>query len=217
MVNTEQLWSVVEDQRRRVAAFLESLSDHEWTQPSLCAGWTIKDVAAHLAVVPHAPSVWRMLPMILGARGSLDQVNHDIACHYSRQLSTDQLVADLRDNAATRVLPRVTSVQNLAMDIVVHGQDMALPLKRDLPVPPDAALNALQRAWTMGWPFHARRRLAGYRLTAIDADWAAGDGPTIAGTTVTLLLLVTGREESVLPLLDGPGVPHFASSPRPKS
>ena len=211
-MNTEQLWSVVEDQRRRIAAFLAYLPEGDWMQPSLCDGWTIKDVAAHLAVVPHAPSMWRMMPMLLAARGSLDQVNHDIACHYSQQRSTDQLIADLRDNPATRDLPRVTSVQNLAMDIVVHGQDMALPLNRELAVPPDAALNAFQRAWSMGWPFHARKKLAGYRLTATDTDWAAGDGPTIAGTTLTLLLLATGRTKTALPLLNGPGVPQLALS-----
>lgn len=215
-MNTEQLWSVIEDQRHRIATFLASLSDNEWAQPSLCDGWTIKDVAAHLAVVPHAPSIWRMLPMILAAGGSLDRVNHDIACQYSEGRSTNQLVADLRDNAASRDLPRVTSVENLAMDIVVHGQDIALPLNRDLPVPPDAALNALERAWSMGWPFHARTKLAGYRLTATDTDWAAGDGPTISGTTLTLLLLATGRTKTVLPLLAGPGMHQFTSStPQP--
>ena len=68
----------------------------------------------------------------------------------------------------------------------------------------------------MGWPFHARRRLAGYRLTATDADWAAGDGPLIAGTTVALLLLATGRVNAALPLLHGPGVPLLTSSPSPR-
>ena len=80
----------------------------------------------------------------------------------------------------------------------------------------EAARNALQRAWSMGWPFHARRRLAGYRLTATDADWAAGDGPRIAGTTVALLLLATGRVNAALPLLHGPGVPLLTSSPSPR-
>ena len=63
-MNTNQLWGVVEDQRLRVAAFLEPLTDDAWAHPSLCDGWTVKDVAAHLAVVPHAPSLGRMLPMV---------------------------------------------------------------------------------------------------------------------------------------------------------
>ena len=214
-MNTNQLWGVVEDQRLRVAAFLEPLTDDAWAHPSLCDGWTVKDVAAHLAVVPHAPSLGRMLPMVLRARGSLDQVNHDIACHYAQQHSTSELVAALRDHATSRDLPTVTSVENLAMDIVVHGQDMALPLRRDLPVPPDATRNALERAWAMGWPFHARRKLAGYRLTATDADWSVGDGDLITGTTVALLLLATGRVHAAIPLLDGPGVPRLSASTPP--
>lgn len=60
--------------------------------------------------------------------------------------------------------------------------------------------------------FHARRRLAGYRLSATDAGWTAGDGPGITGTTVALLLLATGRVAAALPLLDGPGVPLLAST-----
>ncbi len=216
-MSTEVLWRVVEDQRNRIAAFLESLAEKEWTQPSLCDGWTVKDVAAHLAVVPHAPSLRQMLPMVLRARGSLDQVNHDIACRYALERSTDQLVAELRENASTRDLPKVTSVQNLAMDIVVHGQDMALALNRELPVPADASLNALQRVWSMGWPFHARRKLAGYRFSATDADWTTGDGPGITGTTIALLLLATGRVTAARPLLDGPGVLLLASSAPPSS
>ena len=214
-MDTEQLWAIVEDQRLRVAAFLEPLTEHEWAHPSLCDGWTVKDVAAHLAVVPHAPTLWRMLPMVLRARGSLDQVNHDIACHFAQQNSTAALVADLRDHATSRDLPRVTTVQNLAMDIVVHGQDMALPLHRELAVPPDAARYALERAWSMGWPFHASRKLAPYRLAATDSDWVAGEGPTIAGTSVALLLLATGRVQPALPLLDGPGVSRLATSLHP--
>lgn len=211
-MDTEQLWAIVEDQRIRVAAFLESLTDAEWGKQSLCDGWTVKDVAAHLAVVPRAPSLARMVPMILRAGGSLDRVNHDIACRYAAQRTPRQLVADLRDDAALRTLPTVTSVQNLAMDIVVHGQDMALPLGRDLPVPADASLNALQRVWSMGWPFHAVKRLVGYRLAATDADWAAGDGPVVKGPTLALLLLATGRGHAVLPQLSGEGAESLAAS-----
>ena len=211
-MNTEQLWGIVEDQRRRTADFLGSLSQDEWGRPSLSEGWTVKDVAAHLAVVPHAPSVWRMLPMVVRARGSLDLVNHDIACAYARERQPHELVAELRGSATSRELPSVTSVQNLAMDIVVHGLDMAVPLGRTLPIPPDAALNALDRAWTMGWPFHARKRLSGYRLAATDADWFVGEGPLLRGTVVALLLLATGRVAPALALLEGEGVPLLSDA-----
>ncbi|MGY2063718.1 hypothetical protein ACW9HQ_53220, partial [Nocardia gipuzkoensis] len=58
--------------------------------------------------------------------------------------------------------------------------------------------------WTMGWPFHARRRLHQFRLTATDTDWTAGEGPEIQGPILPLLLLLTGRPIA-LRQLTGPG------------
>ena len=205
-MNTEELWTVVAGQRRAIAAFLASLGPDEWGRPSLCDGWTVKDVAAHLAVVPHAPSVLRTVGMVVRARGNADQVNHDIACAYAAQRSPGELVAELRDQVTDRRLPGVTTLKNLAMDLVAHSQDMAIPLGRDLPVDPAAALNALDRAWTMGWPWHAAKRFAGYRLVATDADWSAGQGDEIRGPVLSLLLLATGREPAALPALAGAGL-----------
>ena len=71
-------------------------------------------------------------------------------------------------------------------------------------MPVDAATAALDRAWRMGFPFGARKRLAGFRLESTDADWAAGEGPAVTGTSASLLLLVTGRDV-VAPELTGPG------------
>jgi hypothetical protein len=38
------------------------------------------------------------------------------------------------------------------------------------------AVGALDRVWQRGHPFHARRRLAGLRRVASDADWSGGEG-----------------------------------------
>ncbi|MFC4123649.1 hypothetical protein [Nocardia rhizosphaerae] len=46
----------------------------------------------------------------------------------------------------------------------------------------------------MGWPFWARRRFAGRKLVADDSGWAGGAGPEIHGSTLDLLLLLTGRQ-----------------------
>jgi hypothetical protein len=53
--------------------------------------------------------------------------------------------------------------------------------------------------------FHVRKKLAGYRLVAGDAPWAAGDGHEITGPISALLLLLTGRP-AALRQLSGPGV-----------
>jgi hypothetical protein len=58
----------------------------------------------------------------------------------------------------------------------------------------------------MGWPFNARRNLAGLTLRATDTDWAVGTGPEVAGDALSLLLLLTGRTTAVMDALHGPGV-----------
>ena len=89
----------------------------------------------------------------------------------------------------------------------MHSQDIALPLGRDFPVPVTLAHRGLQRVWGMGWPFRARKRLAGVTLRATDTDWRVGDGPEVSGPALALLLLLTGREEAAAGNLRGLGQP----------
>ena len=49
-MNDDEVWAVIDLQRQRTADLLDQLSDEEWRQPSLCQGWTIRDVAAHLTL-----------------------------------------------------------------------------------------------------------------------------------------------------------------------
>jgi uncharacterized protein (TIGR03083 family) len=90
------------------------------------------------------------------------------------------------------------------LDIVVHGQDIAIPLGIPRDMPKDAACAGIQRVWTMGWPFGVKRPLKRFRFTATDVDWAAGDGPEVRGPVDALLLLLTGRP-AALPPLSGAG------------
>jgi hypothetical protein len=71
-------------------------------------------------------------------------------------------------------------------------------------MPPGLAVLAADRVWSSPRMFHARKKLAGYRLAADDAPWAAGQGHEISGPIGALLLLLTGRPAS-LPQLSGPG------------
>ena len=109
-----------------------------------------------------------------------------------------------------RTAPFVTPMEPL-IDVLVHGQDIALPLGRTRPVPVDAAVAASQRVWDLGFPFRARRRLQGFRLTATDAHWTAGSGLPVEGPIAALLLLVTGRQ-AALDRLSGAGARRLAGA-----
>ncbi|HET6533922.1 MAG TPA: maleylpyruvate isomerase family mycothiol-dependent enzyme [Actinoplanes sp.] len=207
-------WQVITDTRLRLADLLAQLDPPDWDRPTLCAGWRVRDVAAHVAMAPQPPGLGSMLADAARARGSFHRLNHDLAVRYADRRSAADLVADLRHHAASRRLPVVTNYRNILFDVLVHGQDIAVPLHRDLAVPPDAAVAGATRVWTMGWPFWARRRLRGVHLVATDAEWSAGRGADVRGPIGALLLLLTGRTGAAVPRLDGPGVPHLTGAGR---
>lgn len=203
-MDAETSWRVIERERLSLATLLEGLTDEQWNAPSMCDGWRVKDVAAHVALAPQPPSPFTMVVEGVRAAGRFHKLNHDLSVRHAERPGAD-LVAELRDHAASRRLPRVTNVRNILFDILVHGQDIAIPLgiPRDMPL--DAAQAGVERVWSMGWPFGVTRSLRRFRFTATDVDWAAGDGPEVAGPVDALLLLLTGRS-AALSRLSGPGV-----------
>lgn len=195
-MDVDSSWRVIASERRSLADLLEQLTSEQWETPSLCAGWRVRDVAAHVAMVPTAPGPLAMARGAVRAHGNFNRLNHDLAVRHARRATAD-IVAELRDQADSRRLPSVTSVTNLGFDILVHGQDIAIPLGVTRPMPNDAAVAGAARVWAMGWPFRARRRLRGYRLIATDANWSAGAGAEVHGPIAALLLLLTGRAEGL--------------------
>ncbi|WP_166828278.1 maleylpyruvate isomerase family mycothiol-dependent enzyme [Brevibacterium limosum] len=211
----DALWSTVEAERLSLAETLDSLTPEQWATQSLCSEWSVRDVAAHLAMTPTAPTLGQIAVGLLRSRGDLWAFGRDIARDYA-QRATDKIVAELRRTAASRHLPPLTNPDNALLDIIVHGQDITRPLGIDRPAPTGAGLAAFDRAWSMGWPFHAQRRLRGIRLTATDAELAVGSGAPVEGRLGDLLLLVTGRTEAALPHLSGAGISLLNSPPIPR-
>ena len=207
-MDRDESWRVIARQRRELADLLDELSDAEWETPSLCAGWRVRDVAAHVALAPQAPGIWAIIVDAVRARGRFHRLNHDVAVRHAQRPVSD-LVDELRRYADSRRLPIVTNYRNILLDTLVHAQDIALPLGRRLPMPPEAAAAAATRVWTMGWPFWARRRLRAVRLVADDVDWSAGTGPEVTGPIDALLLLLTGRT-AALSRLAGAGLARVA-------
>lgn len=199
-----EAWTAIDGHRRAVVHLLEDLSENEWAQPSLCDGWTVRQVAAHLAL---QNTTWAAVPRLvldLIRHGGMNGAIHAMACRHAR-LPVEAIVGEIRDRIGVwRPLPAVT-FRETAIDYLVHGQDIAVPLGRTLEMPRDLAIVAADRVWSRSRMFHARRKLAGYRLVADDAPWAAGQGREVSGPIQALLLLLTGRP-AALPQLSGPGV-----------
>jgi uncharacterized protein (TIGR03083 family) len=204
-MDREESWRVITGQRLALARVLEGLSDDEWEQPSLCAGWRVRDVAAHVSLCALPPSPGSMLVDLIQAHGNMHQLN-TLVSRRRAERAPEQLIADLRQHAGSRKIPVVSDHRNILFDVLVHVQDIAIPLGIELAMPIVPAAAGATRVWSMGWPFWARRRLRGLRLRATDTDWSAGAGAELHGPIRMLLLLLTGRTTTALPHLSGPGV-----------
>jgi uncharacterized protein (TIGR03083 family) len=203
-VERSDVWTAIDQQRGAIVRLLEDLTEEEWRRPSLRTGWTVREVAAHLAL---QNTTWAALPRMawdLAIHGGVDGAIHASACRHA-ELSVEEIIEDIRNRIGVwRPLPTVT-FRETAVDYLVHGQDIAVPLGRALEMPRDLTVVAADRTWSRSRMFHARRTLAGYRLVADDVPWAVGEGQEISGPIGALLLLLTGRP-AALAQLSGPGV-----------
>ncbi len=203
-VRDEDYWAAVREMRLRVADLLESLSPAQWNAPSLCREWMVRDVAGHLALIPRI-TTWQMIAAAPRARFNPHRVNTLLAKRQGAG-DPDAIVAAIREHAGTRRTARTLDTRDSLFDVVVHSQDIARPVGRDFAVPATVSRAGLERVWDMGWPFRARRRLAGRTLRATDTDWTVGTGPEVSGAALDLLLLLTGRTAAVRDSLHGEGV-----------
>lgn len=189
----DRVWDHTVAARVSLAATLADLSEDEWNHPSLCEGWRVRDVAAHVILGPQ-----------LGWRRSLSMSRHawrgynGLIAHTGRIAGSAPVAAILADYeryAEVRRAPVMVTYLEPLIDALVHSQDIVRPLGRTAPMPAEAAAAAAARAWKiallMGSEARAVRRL---QLVATDSDWSAGRGPRVEGPAGELLMLVTGRE-----------------------
>jgi uncharacterized protein (TIGR03083 family) len=197
-VNEDEVWAAIDTGRTRIADLLETMTPEEWDHPSLCQGWRVRDVAAHIPMGQEG-----LGPVLLGALRHPGPVNRVIRETARRRgaLPTGRLVADLRATVgARRPNLGVTYLENL-VDVLVHGQDIAVPLGRELPVSLDAAAIAATRVWSYRETRRGRKKSRvfrnppydGYRFISTDVSWSAGEGPEIRGPIMGILLVLTGR------------------------
>ena len=181
-MNDDELWAAIDAQRLRTADLLEALMPKEWNRPSLCQGWTVRDVAAHLTL--QQMTLGSGLRVALRHPGSVNHVINASARDRAR-LPTGQIVAEIRGMVGSRRHNVGLSPFETLIDIVVHGQDIAVPTGHVLEVPATVAATAATRVWADRKSRKSKvfRALPydGHRLTATDTDWSVGEGPEIRG------------------------------------
>ncbi|MGY1896829.1 maleylpyruvate isomerase family mycothiol-dependent enzyme [Nocardia gipuzkoensis] len=202
------MWTRAE--RLGVADFLDDLHHHEWAADSLCPGWTVHDVSAHLTL-SNRVTLGATIAGVVRARGDWNRMTERMARDRASRYTPAELIAQLREGAGwTRRAPGAGPLDPL-VDTMIHGQDIARPLGRRRDMPAEQAVVALEHV--LRSPFYgSKKRLRGVRVVATDAEWSAGSGPEeIHGPLSDSLLLATGRAAG-LAGVTGAGVQRLAQA-----
>jgi uncharacterized protein (TIGR03083 family) len=188
-------------EREEFADFLVGLTPEQWDSPSLCAGWSVRDVAAH-CVSFEGTSPGQLAARFVKGRLNTDRINA-LALASLEGRPTPDLVRLLRDNAEPHGLGAGFGGRVALTDNMIHQQDIRRPLGIPRTIPPERlrdALDFVRYAPTIRGAWRAR----GVRLIATDLDWSHGKGPEVRGSGEALLMTMAGRPDA-LGDLDGPG------------
>lgn len=193
------LMEMARAERADLAEFLATLAPQDWRAPSLCSGWTVKDVVAHMVSYEELGALGLAKRFAKGWIVRANQVGVDEFA----ALSPQELLEFLGDHLTPRGLTAGFGGMIALVDGTVHHQDIRRALGRPRTVPADRLVRVLELV--PGNPrLGAGRRIRGLRLRATDTDWSHGRGPEVTGPGEALLMAMTGRR-AALPDLSGPG------------
>ena len=204
-----------------LATFLGSLGDSEIDNPSLCPGWRVRDVAAHICSTTEL-SVSAVVGRVVRSGMRPSVALHRWAIEHGDRTTRSELANHFRAAAVEYQKgrrpggSRLAQPREIIVDCVVHGADMALPLGHSYEPDPAILLAALEAMPHVGDLMKCKQRARGLNLSATDVDWQLkrSDLPAVRGPAVSLLLAITGRPEG-LAGLDGAGVALLASRANP--
>jgi uncharacterized protein (TIGR03083 family) len=179
-------------ERRALAAMLADLAAETWDAPTLCAGWRVREVVAHMTM-PFRYSAPKFVFELVKARGDFNRMA-DRCARRDAAMTADRLVAALRDNATRQWKPPGGGLQGALTHDVVHGLDITVALGDDRRVPIDRLRIVLAGLTTPRSFTFFKLDLAGIELRANDTDWSYGAGTPLSATAQDLTLVLTGRK-----------------------
>jgi uncharacterized protein (TIGR03083 family) len=183
-------WSLVHAERAALAADLADLTDQQWATPSLCAGFTVRQVLAHLtAGASLNPARW--LAGVIRCRFDFDKM---VAMRLAEQLgATPAETLERFRRVVSGTVKAPVPTEAVLGEAIVHGEDIRSPLgiHRDYPVTTLTKLASYYQGSDMVVP--AKRRIEGLRLQASDGPFSTGSGPLVSGSTLALIMAMTGR------------------------
>jgi len=186
-------WDLVEAERRQLADLAAALTTEQWAAPSLCVGWKVHDVVAHVAGLPKM-SVRSLLPAVIKNEFNVNKAIASLAIAAGTEQQVD-VVSKLRSVATATRRPLGMKPAGILADALVHQQDIRRPLALPREIPEDrlrVALDSIKDNPALG----SKKRIAGLRLVATDISWTHGTGSEVCGPAEALVMAMAGRRSA---------------------
>ena len=172
-----------------LADLLASAPAGTWDAPSLCEGWQVRHVVAHVTM----PA--RLTPEQFGAEmaaagGDFTVLSDTVAARDASLPLADQLDA-LRSPLLHAWQPPGGAAGALN-HAVIHSLDVTVALDRPRVAPGEAVVAVLDQLTAANGALFGVD-LTGVRLEATDTDWSWGSGDAVRADSGLLVALLSGR------------------------
>lgn len=185
-----ETWSRVHAERAALADDLANLPEHRWATPSLCEGLSVREVLAHMtAAASLNPFTWMV--GVIRCRFDFDK---QVAMRLAEHLGSTpaETLARFRRIRESRTAPPGPIVAWLG-EALVHSEDIRRPLGIRRAHPTETVTEVAEYYSRSDLVVLAKGRVRGLRLVATDGPFATGAGPLVQGTTLALVMAMTGR------------------------
>ncbi len=183
-------------ERHELLDLCRELSPGEWNEPSLCEGWRVRDVVAHVAVSQNEVGAY--------LRTFSEDGGNKIIVNKRKEVPIKELLREFEEsvepNWLTKLLPSM-----FLWDNWVHQQDVRWALGEDRQ---RTQAPARLRLILTGPTLRTVKRRSGFRFEATDLDWQAGEGAVVSGPAEAIIMALAWRPAALARLV-GPGLPAF--------
>ncbi len=192
----------VKQELLQLADLLDGSPLEVWESASLCEGWRIREVVAHMTM-PARYSDEAFMAELAAAGGDFTRASDMIAAR-DGLLPAPTLVAGLRSPVLHEWQPPGGGAAGALTHSVIHGLDITEALGWDRTVPVDRIGLVLRSVAPVDGPNLFGTDLAGIELQADDIEWSFGSGEKLIGPAQVLALVICGRRVRPGRLRGGP-------------
>jgi uncharacterized protein (TIGR03083 family) len=174
-----------------LGGLLEGATEAQWDTPSLCAGWRVREVVAHMTMAARYSEA-EFMAELQRCGFDFSRLSNEVAAR-DAALPAGDLVASLRSEVMQQWTPPGGGWHGALNHVVIHGLDVTVPLGVPRRSPDTTIRVVLDDLTTGGVGGHFGMEIGGRSLQATDLDWSYGSGPALRGPAEYLAVALCGR------------------------